>query len=439
MNEEIYDLKLQHKYQSALGKNPKHAALLKSQLYCGTRLITQPGMQPGAFVMSNGQIAKFFGIASCKNAWSCPHCSTKLMAKYASEIAIAIDALKEKGQIAFMLTLTIPHTRGMSCEESTEILYNSWKAFIVRGNHNLKNSYYLRSNGKRKFNGTNGKDVFASFCEQTGCRHRVRVGEYTWGDAGWHPHFHCLFWVDKDKFDKVLDWHDKFQERWLQIVKRETLKIWNKRAKDDAEIARNKTRLEIMYSRLNEVSKAAYMSINDDGKLIVQQSSMYICGWGADRELTSNFERKATNPGHLTPFQILEKATDDPDDKWMKLYLEYAWATRIKRHARINFSVHSGIKKIIAQWKLTKQYQEVCKKKAATDPTKNLKLVCWFDKSSWSDICFLNRNFPIKAEILELAKLPDAYERIRTYLMKYGIDVRREYRNEAFINSLFAA
>lgn len=439
MNEEVYDLRLQHKYQSALGKSPKHAALLKSQMYCGTRLIRSAGFESGAFVMANSQTAKFFGIASCKNAWSCPHCAPKAMAKYASEIAIALDALKVRGQLAFMLTLTIPHTRGFTCEQTTEILYNSWKAFIVRGNHNTKTSYYLRRTGERKFSGTRGNDVFATFCEEFNCKHRVRVGEYTWGDAGWHPHFHCLFWVDKDKIDKVITWQSKFQERWLEIVRRETLKML-KRGKSVDEAARQNVRVDIMYSRLNSGSKAAYISVDQNGKIIVQKSSMYICGWGADRELTGNYARKATNEGHFTPFQILEKATDDPNDEWMKLYLEYAWATRVRRHARINFSTQSGIKKIIESWKKTHAYQETMKKKAATNPNTGLVVVCWFNELEWWKICLLNRQIPIKAQILEAAKMPNPLEKIKCLLMKYNIQPSgRANKDEHFVNSLFAA
>ena len=442
MQEEVYDLQLQRKYQSALGKSPKHAALLKSQLYCGNSVIHAPGFDSGAFVLSNGQKAKFFGIASCDNSWSCPHCAVKQMSKYAAEIAVALDALKARGQLAFMLTLTIPHLRFMTCEQVTEILYNSWKVFVVRGNKNQHAGYYVKKDGQKvlKRSEAKSKDVFAAFCEEFNCKHRVRVGEYTWGKNGWHPHFHCLFWVDADKIEKVSAWQSKISKRWLEIVRRETLKIL-KRAKVDADdIARLEDYIDILYKKAKDKDKAAYISVDKQGKIIVQKSSMYICGWGADRELTGNFKRKATNEGHLTPFQLLEKATDDPNDEWMKLYLEYAWATRVKRHARINFSVHSGIKKIIEEWKKTHVYQEVCKKKAATNPNTGLKVVCWFKEFDWWNICLLNRQIPIKAQILEAALMENPLEAIKNLLMKYNIQPsNRANRDTHIVESLFVA
>lgn len=407
------------------------------------------------------------------------------MAKYAAEIACAIDALSQPphNQIAFMITFTVPHTSGMSCEEVTEILHNTWKDFVVHGNKNQNAKYY--SNAENKFKHGQKKsmkvsdkklqDPFSLFCESFNCKHRVRVGEFTWGEHGWHPHFHCLFWVDKDKFKFVQSWQDTLCRRWLELAKRNTIKYWDKMAKlnhatkvvkDDSRFSdsalvvddnkngkvgvglgkaaevpeairkgvddakkKNRIRAEIMFSKLNGVSVPAYISVDKDNKVIVQKSSMYICGWGADRELTGNYQHKATNPNHMTPRQILEKATAEPGDKYAELYMQYIYAVRSKRHPRLKFS-NSGIKDIIAQYKHTQQYIETMKKKATTNPKLGMRVVCWFTEEQWKQIYWIETTVQdeIRARLLELAKERDK-RLIEEYLMQFGIDISKNPRH----------
>lgn len=417
MINEISDTRLQHYLKKQIEKLPyEKKQYLRSLLSCGVQVVRQTGAVPGVFLLTNGKDSKFFGHTSCKNAWACPVCAAKKMSKYATEIACAIDALKEKNQSAFMLTLTIPHTSGMSCEETTEILYNTWKNFITHGNKTVK-----ANNLKGKDRRWKNNDVFASFCEQLNCKHRVRVGEFTYGNAGWHPHFHCLFWVDDNKFDKVLEWKEKFLERWLELAKRETLKYWNKINPSNKE--KNSIRLNIMYDNLNTVSKAAYFSVDKEGKLIKQQSSNYICGWGADKELTGNIQNKASAEGHLTPHEILTKAANG-NEKMLDLYIEYAISVKKHKHARINFSVHSGIRKIIRDYMRTNAYKECIKKKSIRQNEElKWKVLCWFTEKQWFNICELDRKFPIKHNILYLATLPNGLILLNEYLKFYGIDI----------------
>lgn len=412
MHEEISDTRLQRHLQNYLRANPKHFAYMKSIAYCGSKTIRQRGALPAVFVLANNEDATFFGHVTCKNAWCCPVCSAKRMAEYASQISCAIDALKAKeNQVAFMLTLTIPHTRGMSCVETTEILYDTWKNFTKKGNKVGTNSRWAI------------KDPFAMFCEEFHSKHRVRVGEYTHGDAGWHPHFHCLIWVDKAKLQQTLEWQDLLRARWTELAKKNTLKQWNKMHPDKKDD--NRARLEIMYRKLNPNSKTLYISVDERGKVIEQKSSMYICGWGADKEATGNFRNKATYEGHETPYQILERAVKDKDEAAMELYLEYAYATRIKKHARINFSIHSGIKKIIEEWRNSHAYEAAYKKKFTEIQKKagRWRVVCWFSENQWSSICYLNREHALKEKILKLALKPDGRRRIDLLLREFGLDL----------------
>lgn len=443
MIEEIADSKLQRVLRTYLFKHPKDLAYMKSIAYCGSRVSEVKGVAPGVLVFANDKDAKIFGVNTCKNAWCCPTCSARVMAKYAAEIASAIDALEKwKNQYAFMVTLTVPHTSGMSVLEITEILYNAWKDFIVHGNKNQNAKYYANAENKFKHNQEKTmkvstkklNDPFATFCEIFNCTYRVRVGEFTFGSAGAHPHFHCLFWVDSDKLQKVAEYEEMLRDRWTALVKKHTLKMWD-RAHPEKK-ADNRTRLEIMYSKLNEGSNTLYISKDDKGAVIKQLSSHYICGWGADREVTGNYKNKASNEGHETPRQLLERAATG-DESAMRLFLEFAFAVRTKKHRRINFSKNT--KDIIKKWRQTEAFTECMKKKHTDMVRKNglWRMVCWFTKAQWFDICLKDRAEPVIQRILEMATQTDGRKLIRSFLEEYDIILTdKKYHDEELITEI---
>ena len=390
IEETIKDYRQQKALRKKLDEGSMSRKLsLKSLYYCGRKVNFS---FPGVAVAVNKNDAQFFGTATCKSPWCCPNCTARQMAKYATDIAVAIDALKKQNQFAAMITFTIPHTSDFSCLESTEILYNTWKAFTVHGNKVLASAK---------------NDVFSNFAAAFNHKHRIRVAEYTYGNHGWHPHFHTLFWFPAEKFQDILQWEERLKARWYEIAKRETVKQLMKRypskyfSKDELKDLKKKTqkRIEIMYSKLDENSHGVFISKKDD-KVIRQESSNYICGWGANREITGNYQEKATAEGHFTWQQILKLAVDydeahpkeKQENKWWTLYFEYALATRKFRHARINFSVHSGLKQIIADYKKTEAYKTFLKKNSTNMVQKNgcWKILCWFTPSQWLEICSQN-------------------------------------------------
>lgn len=450
MNEEISNTKLLKIVRQKISKNPHDVVLMKSILYCGSQLIRPQGMKPAVYVLTNDADARIFGTTSCKNSWVCPVCSARTMSKYAAEIACAIDALKTwHNQVACMITFTVPHTSGMSCQETTEILFNAWKDFVIHGNKKSNVKYYANENaedkfkhGKKKSLKTSDKkinDVFASFCEEFNCTHRVRVGEYTWGSHGWHPHFHCLFWVDTDKLQQVKKWQDRLNKRWYELAKRHTIRIWNKLYPDNRQ--NNVTRANIMYDKADkDNSHGIYISVDKQGKVIEQKSSQYICGWGADKELTGNYQKKASNPNHMTPTQLLEKYQETHDEKWLNIFMEMARTTRIKKRRRVMFSTQSGIKKIILKWKQTHTYLETLKKKVSEQAANRgvWKVVYWFNEQQWLHIYFHPTNHNLVEQILERARLPDPQQQITQLLIENEIPPTTKInRNAKFIEKIF--
>lgn len=401
--DEISDYKMLKAVKAKIEEHVEDKLIFKALYHCGEKV---PLANPGVAIMKNDKKIKIVGNAGCKSPWCCPVCTAHKMAKYSTDIGCAIDALKKQNQVAAMFTFTIPHTRDFSCYEVTEILYTVWKKFTVRGNK-----------GNTKAN----KDIFSSFAATFNHKHRIRVCEYTYGEHGWHPHFHALFWFAKSDIDKILEWEEILNARWYELAKRETIKMLMQRK--NADIEKTTARVNHMYANLNEESKGVHIS-KADNKVIVQESSMYICGWGADKELTGNYNEKATHEHHYTWQQILKNAIETKDEeesrKWWNLYFEYAKATKRNQHARINYSVHSGIKAIIANWKQSQEWKQVLKKKRTSQVENQGKwtMVCWFTRQQWSEL--YQNNVDI-CKILELAMHENGYEQICKYLEEFRL------------------
>ena len=428
LGNEISDYKKLKTIRNKISNNTRLKVVLKSVYNCGAK-VPVIGGRAAVAVVRNDKTARFVGNSSCKSPWCCPVCTAKQMAKYAAKISCGIDALKEQGQYAAMITFTIPHTSGFSCYDSTEILYNVWKAFTVHGNKVLA---------------TAKNDIFSNFMAATESKHRVRVAEYTWGSKGWHPHLHCLFWFPKTHFNEIVKYEEVLQKRWLELCKRYTIKqllsgypeTQRKTVKAQVE-----TRVRIMYESFAGGSSCVHISKDENGLPIRQESSQYLCGWGSDKELIGNIKEKASHDGHFTWQQILNKAIEEDElnelkpaegsrkaegaedaaqfNKWWQLYFEYAEATKRQRHARINFSVHSGLMQIIKDWQKTNAYKEVIKKNntSLVQTYGKWRTVCWFTSSQWSSIC----SNDLEVEILKAALEEDAIAKITDLLLRRRI------------------
>ena len=393
---DILDYQAQHVLQRMISKlNSDEKYQLRNLYHCGDIITVNSSNQ--VHLVTNGETSEFYGHAHCQNPWCCPVCTAKRMEIYRSEIASALDMLKSE-YFGFMVTFTIPHLRFMSCREVTDILYDTWK-------------YFRLKNFNKDFH------PYQQFVQDVEVKYWVRVCEYTYGeDNGWHPHFHCIFWVKRGNEHKVLDWQQKLNDFWTKTAKRVTLKYWTKNnlhANEDIVAL-----CERLFSK-TYLHDALKISTDKDGKILESFSSDYLTGWGGDRELTGNFRKGASHNGHYTPHQILNMAFTD--SKWGKLYIEFCLnVTRKPVHHRVDFS-KNGFKKLIVEYRKTHSCVfEITEKKTPW------KVVCTFGVDAWYKICFFNRYAPVKANILYLASKD--IEFLVEYLQ--SLDVEFRLRNE---------
>lgn len=430
MIDDISDARLAAMLRNHLNKNCV-CKKTKGIRLCGSRVMHQTATQPKVFIVANNEYSSTYGNIFCRNTWACPRCSAIVMAKKGAQIAAAIEALdKWHKQHCFMMTLTLPHVETMSCEQTFTILRQSWRLFTRERKQKRKRN---GGNSNKKYSYVKGNDAWGKFVENFKIKHTVRVYEFTWGENGWHPHIHALIWVPANLLKKAKDYEAELNERWWNCCKRTATKI-----------LQNDTFVKSLYADYKKSHPGLTFSKDEHGEIRKQNSSYYISGWGGDSEVTGNVERKATNEGHFTPYQILERAYKEPTKRefFLNLFTEYILATA--GHRRTEFS-KTGINDIANKWKQTQHWIETIKKKAMDKAKNPLQVVCWFTEPQWLQICCIEKheNPQIIPDILYLARLPSAFRLICSLLNNYDIHLREEQSQSdeetKIINSIFAS
>ena len=108
------------------------------------------------------------GLMSCGSIWACPTCSLKIRVRRRFELEAAARRHVLGGGRLAMLTLTVRHREAMPLVQTLAALSEAWRLMSNR-------------TGWRKL-----------YCSTVGY---VRSVEITYGEAGWHPHFHVLLFV----------------------------------------------------------------------------------------------------------------------------------------------------------------------------------------------------------------------------------------------------
>ena len=389
---DVLDYQSQHYLRKFIRKlNGHQVEQLRNILKCGQSVSPAVG---GVYLLANDNGAvKYHGHTHCKNPFCCPTCTALIMEQYRAKISSAIKLLHDD-YFGFMFTLTIPHWSFMSCRETMEILNESWR-------------YFRRKNLQRGHG-----HVFDEFNKVVPIAHHVRVMEHTWGKAnGWHPHFHGIMWTKRGKEHNVLDWEQRLDAFWLKTAKRKMIQYWKKHKLHQQVLLKGETYEQLadrMYSQSNYARDNKYVqglvfSRDSNGRLKQVSTGDYICGWGADNEVTGNINRKASHNGHYTPYQILLEAQSNPAME--KLYIDFCLAVTQKpvMH-RVHFSV-TGINAMIKEWNKTHPVTSgVMQKKIQDGSLRSWKVIAFFSVVDWYELSILDREQPVFSNILYVAR-----------------------------------
>ena len=229
--------------------------------------------------------ARYSGLRVCGSIWTCPVCAAKISERRAAELAQAITQARNLDIEVALLTVTVPHVRGESLADLLAALRKAWRSFTSGG--------------------TSGR-----LRRAIGLVGTIRHTEVTYGENGWHPHFHCLMFFR----GKLVD---------LEEIQRAWGEHWQKCA---------------VSAGLREPSTEHGLTIQPG-----DYAARYVSKWGLEHEMTKSMAKKS-RVGGRTPFDIADDFADGKDvEKNAALWREYA--TAFKGQRQLYWS--AGLKKLL--------------------------------------------------------------------------------------------
>lgn len=191
--------------------------------------------------------AFFNGLQVCAMPWTCPVCATKISERRRQEVARAMKQAEVLGLRVRLVNLTIPHGLGDDVKEISDKMGAAWI---------------------RLWQGRQGKELRNSL----GLFGHIRALEVTYGQNGFHPHFHALMFYHPEQTTDEL-W-GLFAPRWQSVCVRSGLP----RPSD------------------------SHGCVIDDGSKAASYVSKGV--WGLESEVTKGHVKSGKN-GSRTPFDLL--------------------------------------------------------------------------------------------------------------------------------------
>lgn len=215
--------------------------------------------------------AYYGGLVACGSVWGCPLCASKIAAGRRVEVQAAMDAAQRQGLRVLLLTLTVRHGLGDDVRDVLARMRAAWRRYT----------------GDRQ-----AKAVRAA----AGLVGTIRALEVTYGDNGWHPHYHVLLFVRGDQTP------EEMQRAWAPV--------WCKIC---------------VSCGLPEPVQSVACTIQDGSR-----AAQYVSKWGLAEELALAHLKRARARAGRTPWDLL-RAYADGDAQAGRLWVEYAAAFKGQR------------------------------------------------------------------------------------------------------------
>lgn len=241
---------------------------------------------------------RFAGVARSRAIWIDAVEARKLLFKHRLRIQDYIDWGYKQNYIPIMMTLTIYH-RWHDLSNLIEILTKAWNEFT---SDNLK---------RRK--------IFKDMVQAWVRRLEITINDgndETYSNKGWHPHFHAILFVPKDKLKELSDTEQEWRDAWTKAVCHQFEKVEGEVVGEGFVNALR--RHGLLFSRdkdnnLRHVKDSKYLA-----KILGYDDSAV---FGGDKEMTSDSVKDSKTPFDLLLFPELPAENID-------LFCEYAVATK---------------------------------------------------------------------------------------------------------------
>lgn len=216
-------------------------------------------------------------LQTCGSVWHCPVCASKISERRRLELKRAFDMYKADGGYIAFLTLTFSHKKHDRLQD-------------------ILDKFTLAS--RRLKSGRWYQDI-KSFMQIDGS---IKALEITHSELnGFHPHSHeVIFYkndVDRDRLE------DEFFNRWKKCCNKLGLKV----------------------SRRHGLTLQDGQAAND------YLSKFGEGNWSLDREMSKGHIKKGRSESSMTPFDFLKFYWMTEEEKYLKLFQEYAIVFKGKR------------------------------------------------------------------------------------------------------------
>lgn len=219
--------------------------------------------------------AHFGGLQTCGSVWDDPVCAVKISERRrVDEVVPAMQAWDEQGGQCLLLTLTHPHHKFNAL---VDLLQGEQQAM-------------------RRFTGSR---AISNLFKSIGFKGSIRAWEVTYGENGFHPHFHLILFVSRElSFD-------------LELLESTIYVLWA-----------NACRL----AKLPVPDRAHGVQLQDgsNAKSYVSKGC-----WGLDREITKGHLKKSKNG--RSPIDLIRSYAFDGDKQAGALFVEYSKAFHGKK------------------------------------------------------------------------------------------------------------
>lgn len=217
-------------------------------------------------------------LETCASVWMCPVCAAKISEKRRVELTTGISNWHDQGGKVVMMTITVQHNHRTAFKKTLAELQTAYRSFL------------MSVPVKREM-------------DSIGVVGRIRALETTYGENGWHPHFHVLLFVKSD------DIH-------LEQSQTTLLDQWKRTCKRKGMSAPNEHGLKL-----------------HDGAY----ASAYVSKWGLESEMTKGHIKKSRTG--YSPFDLARydlgiyqgDAVPLAPGQAKQLFKEYAYCMKGKR------------------------------------------------------------------------------------------------------------
>jgi len=227
----------------------------------------RPGSNGDVIVLKRGQDARFAGLQTCGSVWACPVCSAKISEVRRQELHQLLDWAEASGHTVLLMTLTARHRRTTNLKS------------LLDGMGKAKR----RLRQSRAWRGLKDRIVGT-----------VTALEVTYGENGWHPHYHILLFTSGCTSQQL---RSLYAPAWQKAC----------------------------------VSVGLPMPSDKHGCTVHDgsEASRYVTKWGLEDEMTKANTKVAKRKGK-TPFGLLRAILDEDDQEYQPDYAATLFRTYSK-------------------------------------------------------------------------------------------------------------